>query len=66
MKETKKRILSNVKFIAELILCRILKTKVIKNCIAQLFDSFLSHYSAFIINKNIEDSIFDFHYEAII
>lgn len=58
--------MSNVKFIAELILCRILKKRTIKYCISQLFQSFLKHYYAFIHDKKIEDSVYDFHYEAII
>jgi hypothetical protein len=58
--------MSNVKFIAELILCRILKKRTIKYCICQLFQSFLKHYYAFIHDNKIEDSVYDFHYEAII
>lgn len=63
---TKKKILSNVKFIAELIICKILKKQIIKYCISQLFQSFLNHFYAHSMDKQIEDSIFDFHYEAII
>lgn len=66
MKEFKKKILSNVTFIAELILCRILKKRTIKYCISQLFESFLRHYYAFVHDKQIEDSVYDYHYEGII
>lgn len=37
-----------------------------KYCISQLFESFLRHYYAFIHDKKIEDSTYDFHFEAII
>ena len=66
LRQTKKKILSNVKFIAELIICKILKKQIIKYCISQLFKSFLNHYYKYSQEKQIEDSTFDFHYEAII
>lgn len=37
-----------------------------KYCIAQLFESFLKHFYAFKHDNLIEDSVYDFHYEAII
>ena len=66
LKDKKKQILSNVKFIAELILHKVLKKKTVKYCIAQLFESFLKHFYAFKHDNRIEDSVYDFHYEAII
>ena len=66
LKGTKKQILSNVKFIAELIVCKILRKMIIKYCISKFFQSFLNHYYAFMHNEKIEDSIYDYHYEAII
>ena len=66
LKETKKRILSNVKFIAELILHKVLKRRTIKNCVSQLFESFLRHYYAYVHDNRIEDSTYDFHFEGII
>lgn len=58
--------MSNVKFLAELIICKILKKMIIKYCIEKLLSSFLTHYYNFKQKQMIEDSIFDFHYEAII
>lgn len=58
--------MSNVKFIAELIICKVLKRRIIKYCVSQLFESFFKHYYAFIHDKQIEDSVYDYHYEAII
>jgi hypothetical protein len=66
LKEKKKNILSNVKFIAELIIHKVLKKRTIKYCISQLFESFLKHYYAFKHDNKIEDSVFDYHFEAII
>lgn len=66
MKGLKKKIISNVKFIAELILNKILNKRIIKVCIYELFKSFLTHYYAFSNDKNPEDSIYDYHYEAVI
>ena len=66
LKDKKKIILSNVKFIAELILHKILKKRTIKCCIAQLFESFLRHYYAFRHDNKVEDSVYDFHFEGII
>lgn len=66
LKEKKKNILSNVKFIAELIIHKVLKKRTIKYCISQLFESFLRHFYAFKHENQIEDSIYDFHFEAII
>ena len=37
LKDFKKRILSNVKFIAELIICKVLKKRIIRYCISQMF-----------------------------
>jgi len=45
--------MSNVKFIAELIIHKVLKKRTIKNCISQLFKSFLGHYYAFVHDKQI-------------
>jgi hypothetical protein len=66
LKEKKKNILSNVKFIAELIIHKVLKKRTIKYCISQFFESFLRHYHAFKNENLIEDSVYDFHFEAII
>ena len=66
LKSIKKKILSNVKFIAELIVCKILKKMIIKYCISQLFHSFLNQYYHFQKDQKVEDSIYDFHYEAVI
>lgn len=66
MKDTKKRILSNVKFIAELILNKVLKKKTMKYCISKLFQSFLTHFYSYIHDKKAEDSVYDYHFEAII
>jgi hypothetical protein len=66
LRQTKKKILSNVMFIAKLIICKVLKKHIIKYCISQLFQSFLNHFYAYSKDKQIEDSIFDFYYEAII
>ena len=43
-----------------------LKRKIIKYCISQLFEFFLTHYYAYVHDKQIEDSVYDYHYEAII
>jgi hypothetical protein len=58
--------LSNVKFIAELIIHKILKKRTIKYCISQLFESFLRHYYAYRHDNKIEDSVYDYHFEGII
>jgi hypothetical protein len=66
LKEAKKKILSNVKFIAELILCKVLRRRIIKNCISQLFTNFLNHYYSYVHDKKIENSVYDYHFEGII
>ena len=55
-----------MKFIAELIVCKILKKMIIKYCIAKLFSAFLTHYNLFKENNTDQDSIYDFYSEAII
>lgn len=55
-----------MKFIAELILCKILKTKLIKTCITQLFSLFLKHYYEFVTHNAPQYSIYDYQFEAII
>jgi hypothetical protein len=66
LKGIKKRILSNVKFIAELIISKILRKKIIRDCLSSLFHSFFSHFYSYTKDKQIEDSIFDFYFEAIV
>ena len=55
-----------MKFIVELIICKVLKKRIIKYCISQLLESFLKHYYDFIHDQQIEDSVYHYHYEAII
>ena len=43
-----------------------LSKRIIKYCITQLFESFFQHFYAFVHDKHIEDSVYDYHYEAII
>ena len=58
--------MSNVKFLAELVICKILKKGIIKYCIEKLVGSFLTHYYKYQKENEEEDSTFDFYYEAII
>ncbi len=67
LKDKKKHILSNVKFIAELIIHKILHRKrTMKYCISQMFYSFFKHYHAYLQHSKVEDSIYDYYFEAII
>ncbi len=64
--DTKKKILGNVKFIAELIRSKLLKKKIMKICISQLIFTFLAKYYYFRKTDKLIDSYFDYYFEALI
>lgn len=66
LRETKKKILGNVKFIAELIRSKVLKKRIMKICISQLIFTFLAKYYYFRESGNIIDSYYDYYFEALI
>lgn len=65
-KDIKKKIMGNIKFIAELILSKVLKKSVMKYCISQLLYTFLTNYYAYKKNKELKNSTYDYYYEAVI
>lgn len=66
LKETKKKILGNVKFIAELIRSKVLKKKIMKICISQMLFTFLAKYYYYRKSAKIVDSYYDYYFEALI
>jgi hypothetical protein len=66
LKETKKKILGNVKFIAELILSKVLKKKIMKICISQLLFTFLAKYYYWRKTSKLVDSYYDYYFDALI
>ena len=66
MKETKKKILGNVKFIADLIRSKVLKKKIMKICISQLLFTFLAKYYFWRKTSKLVDSYYDYYFEALI
>jgi hypothetical protein len=66
LKETKKKILSNVKFIAKLIRSKVLKKKIMKICISHLLFTFLANYYYWRQGSKIVDSYYDYYFEALI
>jgi hypothetical protein len=55
-----------VKFIAELILSKVLKKKIMKICISQLLFTFLAKYYYWRKTAKLVDSYFDYYFEALI
>ena len=58
--------MGNVKFIAELILSKVLKKKIMKICISQLLFTFLGKYYYFRKTSKLVDSYYDYYFEALI
>ena len=66
MKNTKKKILGNVKFIAELIRSKVLRKRIMKICISRLLHTFLTKHYNFKKTGQLIDSYFDYYFEAVI
>lgn len=58
--------MGNVKFIAELIRSKVLRKRILKICISQLMLTFLTKYYNFRKTQKLEDSYFDYFFEAVI
>lgn len=66
LKENKKKILGNVKFIAQLIRSKILKKRIIKICISQFIIIFLTKYYNYRKTQQLIDSFYDYYIDALI
>lgn len=66
LKDVKKNILGNVKFIGELIKSKVIKKKTIKYCIKTLMLSFLSEHYQFVKTQEFHFSYYEYQFEALI
>ena len=66
LRETKKNLLGNVKFIGELIKFKVIKKRTIKYCVQQLLFTFLQEHYQFTKTGDFKYSFYEFQFEALI
>lgn len=66
LKDVKKNMLGNVKFLGELIKSKVIRKKTIKYCVSRLLSCFLWEYHKFTVTQEFQYSYYDYQFEALI